>query len=64
MNLQSDDILNAASPTGPLLDARLTCDVLLTDHFDADPLQLLDAAIERLREARERFAALVADSDH
>lgn len=61
MNLQSDDILNAASPAAPLLDARLTCDVLLTDHFDADPLQLLDAAIERLTEARVRFAALATE---
>lgn len=64
MNLNSDDILNPASPTGPMLDARLTLDLLLTDHGDADPLQQIDFAIERLSEARGRFAALAEISEH
>ena len=62
MNLQSADLIDPTRPEGPLLDADLTIRMLLDGPGDADPLQLLDAAIERLTEARTRLAALAADS--
>lgn len=53
--LKTADLTDPDSPTADLVTARLTLDRLLSDPGDADPVALVDSAIERLQVARQKF---------
>ncbi|MCB1773867.1 MAG: hypothetical protein KDI88_09640 [Gammaproteobacteria bacterium] len=62
LNLKTADLNDPRNPAADLLNARLMLDTLLSDPGDADPVALVDSAIEQLQVARLKFTEALPES--